>query len=529
MIELLPQKFSERMRRMLGAEYKIFLDSYEEKRKNSLRICELKTTEKRVKEQAPFQMEPVPWVKNGFFYSKEVRASAHPFYKAGVYYLQEASAMTPADRIPVCPGEKVLDLCAAPGGKATALAGKLHGKGLLVANEVSPSRVKALLYNLESCGAENIIITNEQPFRLEDRFKGYFDKILVDAPCSGEGMFRKDPDVCKYWSPEKVTELAALQKTILKSAAAMLKEGGMLMYSTCTFSAEENEMNVSWLLDTFPEFEPVDIEWYEGFDHGRKEFAGGDARVEKSVRIWPHRMDGEGHFLALFRKKPDDGSGEMKEASGRSEAIMPEEIRAVKMSVKAAVERTEAVKKGKKKGKKENKQWDGQTTGGGGRKLSQEELRFFEEFAAACRREFPKDRLEVRGSQLFLLPEFTPDLTGLKYIRYGLLLGELKKDRFEPSQALAMNLSGETFDNSFDLDPSDERIASYLRGETLILSEDEINGKTERESDAGEAPRGIGLHDGWVLITCRSYSIGFGKLKDGKIKNKLLASRRETG
>ncbi|MBR2736211.1 MAG: RsmB/NOP family class I SAM-dependent RNA methyltransferase [Firmicutes bacterium] len=519
MKELLPQQFTERMSRMLKAEYKDFSDSYEGKRKNALRLCELKTTENRVKEQAPFKMEPVPWVKNGFFYSREDRVSSHPFYKAGVYYLQEASAMTPADRLPVCPGEKVLDLCAAPGGKATALASKLQGKGLLVANEVSPSRVKALLYNLESCGAENIIITNEQPFRLEERFRGYFDKVLVDAPCSGEGMFRKDPEVRRYWSPEKVTELAALQKTILKSAAAMLKEGGMLMYSTCTFSAEENEMNVSWLLDTFPEFEPADIEWYEGFDHGRKEFAGGDSRVEKSVRIWPHKMDGEGHFMALFIKKPEGAAIGMNVPENTN---LPEEIRSAKTAGGCAPEEKRPAEKKRRKN-------TAQTAGGGGRKLSKDELRSFEKFAAGCRRAFPKERLECRGEKVFLLPEFTPDRTGLKYIRYGLLLGELKKDRFEPSQALAMNLSGETFDNSFDLDPSDERIASYLRGETLILSEDEINGLKDQKEDSGETQTETGLREGWVLVTCGSYSLGFGKLKDGKIKNKLLASRRETG
>ncbi|MDO5139111.1 MAG: RsmF rRNA methyltransferase first C-terminal domain-containing protein, partial [Oscillospiraceae bacterium] len=348
---------------------------------------------------------------------------------------------------------------------------------------------------------------------------------LVDAPCSGEGMFRKDPQVCRYWSPEKVTELAALQKVILKSAAAMLKEGGMLMYSTCTFSAEENEMNVSWLLDTFPVFEPADIEWYEGFDHGRKEFAGGDARVEKSVRIWPHRMDGEGHFMALFIKRPAATATGMKKPDGGSEGIIkPEESSAAVMAGEAVPETAGSAKK---KSKKNGRQHGGQTAGGGGRKLSKDELRSFEEFAAGCRREFPGERLEFRGGKVFLLPEFTPDLTGLKYVRYGLLLGELKKDRFEPSQALAMNLSGETFENSFDLEPADERIASYLRGETLILSEDEINGLKERKGDSGGAHAKTGLHDGWVLITCGSYPLGFGKLKDGKIKNKLLPSRRE--
>ena len=241
-MDLLPEEFSRRMAAFMGDEFQSFAYSCSiGDRKNALRVTELKTTAKQFYEQAPFKMEPVQWVKNGFFYDYKDEVTTHPFFRAGLYYITEASAMTPADRLPIEPGERVLDLCAAPGGKAFALAGKLKGTGLLAANEVNASRAKALLYNLETLGASNILITNEQPHKMAGSFENFFDKILVDAPCSGEGMFRRNPEAAKQWSAEKVRTLAGLQKSILSSAVRMLKPGGLLMYSTCTFSPEENE------------------------------------------------------------------------------------------------------------------------------------------------------------------------------------------------------------------------------------------------------------------------------------------------
>ena len=239
----LPEKFLDRMRDLLEEEFPAFLESYRQPRQYGLRVNCLKTTPEEFEAAAPFPVQRIPWVPDGFFYGEGIYPARHPYYAAGLYYLQEPSAMTPASRLPVEPGERVLDLCAAPGGKATELAAKLKGEGLLVANDLSVSRARALLRNLELMGASNCFVTSETPARLAAAFPEYFHKILVDAPCSGEGMFRKDEDVAAAWSEEKVKACAAAQRQILESAAAMLKPGGMLLYSTCTFAPEEDEEN----------------------------------------------------------------------------------------------------------------------------------------------------------------------------------------------------------------------------------------------------------------------------------------------
>ena len=204
----LPKEFLERMEKMLGTEYEAFLKSYEEPRKFGLRVNTAKISVEKFQELAPFHLTPIPWIPNGFYYEREDDPARHPFYYAGLYYLQEPSAMTPATVLPVVPGERVLDLCAAPGGKATALGAKLRGEGLLVANDISASRAKALLKNLEIFGISNSYVTNAVPERLAEQFEESFDKILVDAPCSGEGMFRKDLANARVWSLEKVEECA---------------------------------------------------------------------------------------------------------------------------------------------------------------------------------------------------------------------------------------------------------------------------------------------------------------------------------
>ena len=299
----LPGEFLERMEKMLGAEYEAFLKSYEEPRKFGLRVNTAKISVEEFQELAPFHLTPIPWIPNGFYYEREDDPARHPFYYAGLYYLQEPSAMTPATVLPVVPGERVLDLCAAPGGKATALGAKLRGEGLLVANDISASRAKALLKNLEVFGIANSYVTNAVPERLAEQFAESFDKILVDAPCSGEGMFRKDLANARVWSLEKVMECAKTQHAIIHSAVSMLRPGGLLLYSTCTFSPEENEQTIASLLADDPEMELLEIPWYEGFSHGRPELADGNEALTRCVRIFPHKMDGEGHFLALLRKR----------------------------------------------------------------------------------------------------------------------------------------------------------------------------------------------------------------------------------
>lgn len=304
-LEQLPQEFLERMEHMLGEEYPAFLQSYEEPRKFGLRVNTMKISVEEFQRLAPFHLTPIPWIPNGFYYEREDDPARHPFYYAGLYYLQEPSAMTPASILPVMQGEHVLDLCAAPGGKATALGAKLAGEGLLVANDISASRAKALLKNLEIFGIRNSFVTNAYPAKLAEQFAGAFDKILVDAPCSGEGMFRKDLANARVWSLEKVKECAKTQHEIIRQAVSMLRPGGLLLYSTCTFSPEENEQTIASLLQEHPELQLVELPWYEGFAHGRPELADGNPELTKCVRIFPHRMAGEGHFLALLYKKKD--------------------------------------------------------------------------------------------------------------------------------------------------------------------------------------------------------------------------------
>ena len=299
----LPQEFLTRMQDMLGDEFDAFLTSYDAPRTAGLRVNTKKCRTEDFPPLVPGTWKKIPWIPNGYFVPDGMRMGQSPLYAAGVFYLQEPSAMTPASRLPIEPGERVLDLCAAPGGKATELNARLKGTGLLVTNDISNARAKALLRNLELFGSENVLVTNETPAGLADVFPGFFDKILVDAPCSGEGMFRKDEAVIGTWTPERPDFFADLQREITSNAVKMLRPGGLMMYSTCTFAPQEDEGTVSFLLENFPEMELIEMEGYGGFSKGNPVWGNGDPEIEKTVRIWPHKMNGEGHYLALFRKK----------------------------------------------------------------------------------------------------------------------------------------------------------------------------------------------------------------------------------
>lgn len=248
----LPDKFCDEMKRILGDEYEDYLASMDVSRKYGLRVNTAKISVEDFLKITPFELTPIPYISNGFYYDEKEQPSKHPYYFAGLYYLQDPSAMTPASRLPVEEGDVVLDLCAAPGGKATELGAKLHGTGLLIANDISSKRAKALLKNIELFGVENSFIVTEYPAKLVEYFTGFFDKILIDAPCSGEGMFRKDPAMVKAWEQNGPEFYAKLQREILEQALPMLKEGGMLLYSTCTFSPLEDEGSVQYLLSLDP-------------------------------------------------------------------------------------------------------------------------------------------------------------------------------------------------------------------------------------------------------------------------------------
>ena len=284
---MLPEAFLQRIQEQLGEEYEAFLESLERPRAVALRFNPLKGAVPEL----PFVQAPVPWESQGFYYDPESRPGLHVYHEAGVYYLQEASAMAPVALLDPQPGERVCDLCAAPGGKTTQIAGRMLGQGFLLCNEINPKRAKILSRNIERMAVSNAMVTNEHPGVLAERFRGFFDRVLVDAPCSGEGMFRKEEAAVTDWSPEAVSMCARRQGEILHSAAAMVRPGGRLVYSTCTFAPEEDEGAVAAFLESHPEFTPevIATPWFVPVENA-------------GHRLWPHKLLGEGHFAAVLRK-----------------------------------------------------------------------------------------------------------------------------------------------------------------------------------------------------------------------------------
>lgn len=459
----LPEKFTDKMRGLLGEEFPVFLKSYDDERMYGLRVNTSKISCEEFEEIAPFEIKKIPWVRNGYYYDGNVSPAKHPYYHAGLYYLQEPSAMTPADRLDIREYDAVLDLCAAPGGKATELGVKLGGRGVLVANDISSSRAKALLKNIELFGIINPFIVNETPARLAEYFPEFFDRILLDAPCSGEGMFRKEPSVIKSYIANGVDYYAKLQKEILVQAVRMLRPGGKMLYSTCTFSPEEDEQSIDYIMDRFPELKLIDIAGYDGFDSGRPEWGSGKPELKKCVRIWPHRMNGEGHFLALLQK---DGICD----SGRR---LDDGVRRID---KALLKR----------------------------------LDYFFEFAENLDWNIEYNRLELQGERLFYMPEKTAGLKGMRFLRNGLFMGECLNKRFEPSQALAMAIRRGEYKKCVSLPQDDVRVLKYLKGETLNLASEEADGKGLRLFCVDGFPLGWGklnngtlknkYHSGWRIL-----------------------------
>ncbi len=458
----LPNTFEEKMKHLLGEEYEDYLKCYEEPRHYGLRVNINKISVEDFLKIAPWPLRPVPWISNGFYYDgDQIQPAKHPYYFAGLYYLQEPSAMTPADRLLIEPGDRVLDVCAAPGGKATELGAKLQGKGVLMANDISNSRAKGLLKNIELFGIGNMLVLSEEPGKLTEYFPEYFDKILIDAPCSGEGMFRKDKKMVKAWEEHGPEFFSKIQRSIITQAASMLRPGGMMLYSTCTFDPSENEQTIEYLLEEYPEFEICEMAGYEGFAPGMPEVTDSkNPNLAKTVRIFPHRMEGEGHYLALL-KKGEGSPIALKEKDSKKGGKLPEEL---------------------------------------------EEL---EEFFRNVSWKPEASRLDIHGERVYYMPKGLPKLNGVRFLRTGLLLGELKKKRFEPSQAFAMSLKKEEYANILDLSVQDERVIKYLKGETLDV-EDLVSRKEK----------------GWYLVCVDGYPLGFGKLANQTLKNKYLPGWR---
>lgn len=487
---MLPPAFIERMRGMLGTEFPAFLNSYEKESAYGLRYNPLKAErESFVRTAGEFLSGEIPWTKEGFACKRELHPGKHVLHEAGAYYIQDPSAMSAAEALDAQPGERILDLCAAPGGKTTQLAGKLKGRGLLVSNEIVPSRARILSQNVERFGIRNCVVLNEEPLRLAEYFPCFFHRILVDAPCSGEGMFRKDEDARTEWSGERVAQCAERQLAILESADRMLRPGGMLLYATCTFAPMENEGVIVRFLRRHPEYELAELPFYEGMEPGHPEWAasyGGVPdfeaaenevlHIERCLRLFPHRLMGEGHFLAGLIKRREEPSTDVH--MDKSYPRMPQTKRKELLALweQFAEETLTHVPNGMSNG----------TNG--------------------TPNDMPNGTLVTFGEQLYLVPLLMRDFKELRVERAGLHLGEFKKNRFEPAHALARALGAQDVVHAQAL--SLEEAERYLRGE-IITAKKELRG--------------------WVLLTYEGYALGWGKAGGFQIKNHYPKGLRKSG
>ena len=419
----LPQQFLDEMKNILKDEYDDFIKSYEEPKTTGLRVNTLKMTKDKLVDLGLFKLNQIPWSKEGFYYDETIdRPGKNPLHEAGAYYLQEPSAMSVVPKAEIKENDKVLDMCAAPGGKSTYILSKLNDTGLLVSNEINPIRIKALGENLERFGARNCIITNTDSSNLKKVFTGYFDKVIIDAPCSGQGMFRKDEVAISDWSYAKVLECQSIQREIIRDGYEMLNNGGILVYSTCTFAKEENEVVINEFIEEYPNAKLIEME-----------------------RLWPHKVKGEGHFVAKIQKLEDE-------------------------DCKVKETKTKRLDK---------------------------ELKDYRDFEKKFLNIKMGDKFDIRGENLYLLPYESPETKKLNVLRYGLHLGMLKKNRFEPSHALSHYLTIEDAKYVEDLKLDDTKILDYLRGNVI----------------------NTGQSRGWVLVAVEGVPIGWGKESNGVIKN----------
>ncbi|MBO4864774.1 MAG: RsmB/NOP family class I SAM-dependent RNA methyltransferase [Eubacterium sp.] len=495
----LPDSYIRKMQSLLGEEYPLYEASLDEPMNHCLRVNTLKLSVPEFLEICPFELTPVPWTDNAFYYDASIFSpSKHPFYFAGLYYLQEASATLPAATLPIEPGDKVLDICAAPGGKTTELAAKLKGTGVLVSNDISASRLKALQKNVEAFGAENVIITCETPERLASHFGQYFDKILIDAPCSGEGMFRKSSSMVTAWEQNGNEKFAAIQRSILDEIPKLLKPGGMILYSTCTFDTMEDEEQVMYLRSLDPSLEIVPINMCEGFVPGYM-IDGADETIKYTAHLFPHRVHGEGHYVSLLKKMTGDEVAEGESSSN----ILDGDASNVMYNGGSFVSDYKIKSIGKLPDDAE--EFLKHIISGGNDSASVKNL-------------LKRSNLELIKDRLFLVPDGVPDIKGLRTMRTGIYIGELKKNRFEPSQSLAMLLKADNFDNVLDLSADSNNVYRYLRGETLDVDALELATTFDKNE----------LKNGWVLVCVAGFPLGFAKNTGGTIKNKYLPGWRMT-
>ena len=473
----LPEAFTERMDRFFLDHPELngedFYASFDATPRRGLRFNRLKVQcadKKRLLASLGQIEDSVPWCPDGYYVS-DFSSGKDAYYHAGVYYIQEPSAMLPAEILGVQPGEKVLDLCAAPGGKATRIGADLQGRGLLVANEISEERSRALLRNIELFGIENAVITNETPLRLEKRFASYFDRILIDAPCSGEGMFRRDKNAVKSWERYGPSSCEIMQREILMSAHHMLKPGGHIVYSTCTFGTSENEDMMDWFLLEFPEYEVIGHPDVPGVTvSSGKSFTG-------AMRIWPQISRGDGHFCIHLQKSKEAHVGEMKSIVQQGKKTDASKLFTVRSAREALLAFAKEIM----------------------------QPAFYAEYAKKMEHQF-----YLQGDKAHILPISPVFFDAVKVVKMGAFPGEIKmtpKGRvFIPSHAMALALSREALlqTHVFSIARNDERLQRYLHGETIMISED------ERELLEDQA---------YVLILAGHFPVGWGKSNGNTMKN----------
>lgn len=450
----LPIEFEKKMKAFLGDEWDDFLYSYDNNRFQALRFNTLKvqSPEERMRILKTLKIssdKKVSWANEAYYFDENVRPGKHPYHEMGLYYIQEPSAMSAAALLAPKLGMRVLDLCAAPGGKSTQLATYLGDSGLLVSNEINTQRSRILSQNIERMGIKNAIVTNEDSFVLASHFPGFFNAIQVDAPCSGEGMFRKLPEAIEQWSMENVAICAERQKEILDNAAVMLKPGGTIVYSTCTFSKEENEDVIEYFLERHPDF-----------------------TLEEMERFWPHKVDGEGHFVAKLVRR----------------GCVDTDLKADRKTKK---------NKNSKNRKNETKP-----------ALTKENMKLLSEFLDETISEdvaawIKNSRLVMFGEQLYRLPDMEVDIKGLKVQRAGLHIGEFKKQRFEPSHSLALALKLNDAKNLVKLTCDNPQTIGFFNGQSVMLSDEQ----------AAECKKG------WALVCVDGYPAGWGKVNGAQVKN----------
>ncbi|MBR2523502.1 MAG: RsmF rRNA methyltransferase first C-terminal domain-containing protein [Clostridiales bacterium] len=463
----LPESFKERMKEQLGPEYDPFLASFDEVSPKGIRINTYKAGPDHYNDivmALEGSIRPVPWTSCGFYSDSESRGT-DPYYHAGVYYPQEPSAMLPAEIIAAKPGEFILDMCAAPGGKACRIGEDLMGKGLLVANEINSERSKALNRNIERTGITNCVILNESPDRIADRLPGFFDKILIDAPCSGEGMFRRDPHAIKSWEDYGPESISKIQREILEASDRLLRLGGEIVYSTCTFAEIEDELMIQGFTDDHPGYKIIRHDGIEGITVSESGPAAG------SMRIWPHKTFGDGHFCVHLQK---DMSGE---ETGYDRSPRPVRSSLINKSVNTMNTFLKDI-------------------------LKEESYREFEKMC--------EEQLIMNGSGMYLMPVDIRLFNGLRIVKSGLFAGEIKMTKteriFNPSNSFPLTLTRDMIreDSFISFGRDDDRLTRYLKGETLIMDEEMSSGLKKKGS---------------VVVAADRYPLGLAKIAGSILKN----------